>query len=177
MTSSNAKELFRYITADFFSGYMVIFTNQSRIAKPSIPLVTIQPGNVKRPNAANYDVVDGVMIGYYLSTITFTVDLFTNGTPITNGDGRIVAYENTAMDEILAFANYLNGIKCVALCNANDVSIMIESDAQDLTGIVNDNNYEYRARLEVLFSFTQSTNPVYEDVGSFESATVSMENC
>ena len=76
-------------------------------------------------------------------------------------------YSNTAMDEILAFADYLNSPKCVAWCNEHDVSILIETDAQDLTGAVNDNNYEYRSRLEVLLSFTQETDTQNGDMGYF----------
>lgn len=176
MKASGAKDLFRQLTEDFFKGYSVVFANQSRVAKPEIPLVTILPGNVKRPQAANHTVKRGVLVGYYESRLTFTVDLFTNGKPIEDDDGDVVAYENTAMDELLEFADYLNSPKCVAWCHERDVSILIETDAQDLTGAVNDNNYEYRARLEVLFSFTQETSAKFGDMGYFETAEVERES-
>ena len=35
------------------------------------------------------------------------------------------------------------------------MSILIDGDVQDLTGVVNDTNYEYRARMSVLLYFTQ----------------------
>lgn len=177
MKASKAKELFRQLTESYFTGSTVIFANQSRIAKPQIPLVTILPGNVHRPQAANHVVnSDGVLIGYYLSRMTMTVDLFTNGEAIEDDSGNTAAYENTAMDEMLAFADFLNSPVCVSWCHENDVSILIESDAQDLTGIVNDNNYEYRARLEVMYSFTQETDTTIGDMGYFDTAAVEEES-
>ena len=174
--ANEAKELFRQLTEDFFEGYTVIFANQSRIAKPAIPLVTIRPGNVRRPQAANNEVNDdGNVIGYYLSTIPMTIDLFSNGTAIEDDDGNVVAYENTAIDEMTSYADYMNSPKGVSWCHKNDVSILITGEAQDLTGVVNDNNYEYRARLEVLFSFTHNTDAETGNTGYFETAVVEEE--
>lgn len=177
MKASEAKELFRQRSKEFFKGYSVIFSKQSRTPKPNIPLVTLSPGNVKRPQAANYDIQDGESVGHYLSRLTIVVDLFTNGTPITE-NGQIVAYENTAMDEILDFADYINSQKTVEWCLKNDVSLLIDGDAQDLTGIVNDNNYEYRSRLTVLMYFTQNTASTIgiEGMGSLEEVVFPIEN-
>ncbi len=172
MKASEAKELFRQLAESFFEGYTLIFSNQSRIAKPRISLVTLTPGNVSRPQAANNETADGVIVGYYLSKMPIVVDLFTNGAAVEDDDGNVVAYSNSAMDEMLSFADYLNSPKCVAWCNEHDVSILIETDVQDLTGVVNDNNYEYRSRLEVLFYFTQETDKNIGDVGYFSGADI-----
>lgn len=156
MRVSQAKELFRSLTAQYFANAEVTFTRQSRAAKPQIPLVTITPGNVKRPLSPVYKEEDGVLIGHYLSRIGMTVDLFTHGLPVVDDEtGRTVAYENTAMDDMLCFADFLNSQHTVEWCHEHDVSILIDGDAQDLTGLVNDNNYEFRSRLVVLFFFTQ----------------------
>lgn len=167
MKASEAKELFRQLAEEFFNGSaVVIFTNQSRVAKPQIPLIVLAPGNVSRPQAANTETNDdGVIVGYYLSTMPIIIDLFTNGREIRDDNDEVVAYENTAMDEALAFADYLNSPRCVAWCNTHDLSILIDAPAQDLTGIVNDTNYEYRSRLEVLLSFTQETDHGIGDMG------------
>lgn len=158
MRVSQAKELFRQLTKTYFAGATVTFTRQSRAAKADLPLVTISPGNVKRPLHPTYKVQDGVQIGSYLSRISMTVDLFTNGTPVIDDEtGETVAYENTATDDILAFADFLGSQHAIEWCNRNDVSVLIEGEAQDLTGLVNDNNYEFRSRLIVMFYFTQRT--------------------
>lgn len=158
MRVSQAKELFRQLTKSYFAGATVTFTRQSRAAKADLPLVTITPGNVKRPLHPAYKVQDGIQVGSYLSRISMTVDLFTNGTPVTDDEtGETVAYENTAMDDMLAFADFLGSQYAIEWCNRNDVSVLIEGDTQDLTGLVNDNNYEFRSRLTVMFYFTQRT--------------------
>ena len=172
MKASGAKELFRQLAEDFFRNYMVVFTNQSRMPKSSIPLVVLTPGNVRRPQAANTQIENGKVIGFYLSQMPIIVDLFTNGEPVKDDTGTTIAYANSAIDEILAFADYLNSPACIAWCNKHDVSILIEADAQDLTGIINDTNYEYRSRIEVLFAFTQRTDDDLGDMGHFNNVTV-----
>lgn len=158
MRVSQAKELFRQLTKSYFAGATVTYTRQSRAAKSKAPLVTITPGNVKRSLHPAYKMQDGVQVGSYPSRISMTLDLFTNGAPVIDDEtGKTVAYENTAMDDMLAFADFLGSQYAIEWCNRNDVSILIEGDVQDLTGIVNDNNYEFRSRMIVMFYFTQQT--------------------
>ena len=173
MKASDAKEYFRTLAVGFFRGYEVTFAHQSRAAKPEIPLVTIAFGNVKRPNSPNYEIDGGVLKGHYLSRLSVVVDLFTNGKMISDTYGNI-AYENTAMDEMLSFVDYVNGVVAVDWCHARNMAILVDSDAQDLTGAVNDNNYEYRARQEMFLYFTQDTNwLVTDDVGYFTDVSIS----
>lgn len=158
MRVSQAKELFRQLTKSYFAGATVTFARQSRAAKTGLPLVTITPGNVKRPLHPVYKVLDGIQVGNYLSRISMSVDLFTNGAPVIDDEtGETVAYENTAMDDMLSFADFLCSEYAIEWCSRNDVSILIEGDAQDLTGLVNDNNYEFRSRLNVMFYFMHRT--------------------
>ena len=101
------------------------------------------------------------------------VDLFTNGRPVTQ-NGSVIAYENTATEEMLAFADFLNAPRTVEWCHGHDISILIEADVQDMTGIVNDNFFEYRSRLEIALFYTQDTNATIgpENAGYFTSAEI-----
>lgn len=153
MRATAAKELFRQITMQYFSGATVIFSNQSRMAKPELGLVVITPGQVKRNSMPNYELVDNTLVGCYQNRISMTVDLFTHGAAVVE-NGRTVAYENTAMEDILAYCDYLNSPFVTDWSHRNDVSILIDGDAQDLTGAVNDNNYEFRARVVLAYYFT-----------------------
>lgn len=156
MRVMQARELFRQLTASYFAGAKVVFSNQSRAAKQKQPLVVLTPGNLNRPNTPNYSVVDGVQIASYLSRLSITVDLWTNGSPVVDPDtGQTVAYENDALDGMMSFADFLNSQHTVNWSHDHDVSVLIDGDALDMTGLVNDNNYEFRARLSVLFYFTQ----------------------
>lgn len=154
MRIGEAKELFRQLTKTYFSGASVIFSNQQRSAKPDIPLVVISPGNVRRPHTPNSIYQDGYNLAHYHTRLSLTVDLFTNGAPIVQ-DGYIMAYENNAMEDVLAYIDFLNSDYAISWCHDNDVSILIDGEAMDLTGIVNDTSYEFRARISVYFYFTQ----------------------
>lgn len=157
MRVSQAKELFRSLLQEYFAGAEVSFSRQSRAAKGSVPLVIITPGNVHRTRDSVMDLIDGTIVASYPSRISMQVDLFTKGAPVTDpSTGKIIASENTAMDDILAFMDFLDSLYVIAWCNKHDVSMVIDGDAQDLTGIVNDNNYEYRSRVSVFFYFTQT---------------------
>ena len=76
MRVGQAKELFRALTKKYFAEAQVVFANQSRTPMQKIPLVVITPGNVNRPTHPNYEGVDGVLVGKYLSRFSLTVDLF-----------------------------------------------------------------------------------------------------
>lgn len=157
MRLSEAKELFRSLLQEYFSGAIVKFANQSRVAKSGLPLVVIKSGNVRRDRDAVISIVDGVTIASYLSRVGMTVDLFTKGLPVVDPDtGKAFASENTAMEDVLSLIDFLSSQHVTDWCSKHDVSIGIDGDAQDLTDIVNDNNYDYRARVSVLFYFTQN---------------------
>ncbi len=154
MRSREARELFRQLTRTFFPKATVIFGRQSRAAKSRLPLVSITPGAVTRATFPVQKQADDTPLAFYPSQMRIAVDLFTHGSPIREGN-RIVAYENTAMDDMLAFADFLYSQSAIDWCHQQDVAIILDRPVQDLTGIVNDDNYEYRARLELTFHFTQ----------------------
>ena len=71
-----------------------------------------------------------------------------------NSIGRALADDN-AVDDMLSFADFLNSEHTVQWSHQNDVSILIDGDVLNLTGVVNDTSYEFRSRLTVQFYFTQ----------------------
>lgn len=155
MRLTTVKELFRALTERYFAGANVVFAKQSRAPKLELALVTLTFGNAKRAwDSIRYEV-DGTTVAAYPSRISVVVDLFTHGAPVLDEEGKPFAYENTAMDDMLSFADFLGSQFVIDWCNRNDLSLLIEGDPQDLTGLVNDNNYEYRSRLNLWINFTQ----------------------
>ena len=159
MTASKAKDLFRQITEEYFGGKStVIFANQSRQPKPEIPLVTLMPGNAKRPLAANNSVVNDALISHFQTRLPITVDLFTNGKPVYDDENGVeVGSENTAVDEMISYMDFLSSEYVIAWCNRNDVAIGFEGDVQDVTGLINETTYEFRSRLVALIYYTHKT--------------------
>jgi len=168
MKTTEVIALIRAKIAEQFPDYEVTLSRQSRVVKPELPLITLTPGNIRRPQAPNYDFHEGVFLGYYLTRIPISIDLFTHGKAVCDDDsGDVVGYFNSAVEELVEVLNYLNSNACVEWSSINDISILVEGEVQDITGLVNDSNYEYRARQEVEVYFTQSFDPgmsVVEDV-------------
>lgn len=159
MRVNEAKECFRELTKQYFGeSATVIFSSQPRAVKPGLRLVSLTAGPIHRPQAPVYTVENGHRIGHYLTRMSMQVDLFTHGSPITDDTtGNVLAYENSALDELITFADYLNSDASVDWCRQKDITVLIDTDAQDVTGVVNDTSYEYRARLPVWIYFTIKT--------------------
>ncbi len=156
MRADQARRLFRALTKSYFAGANVVFANQSRTPMQNVPLVVLTPGNVHRPSSPNYEVIDGEMVGSYLSRLSFTIDLFTNGAPVKDPEtGDVVSYEDNSDEDMLAFADFLNSEYTVEWSREQDVAVLIGGDVLNLSAVVNDTSYQYRSRLTVQFYFTQ----------------------
>lgn len=153
---------------------MVVYSNQTREPKPSVPLVLLTTGPINRPQFPNDIIDDGEPISHYLTRLPITIDLFTNGLEVSDGKGNVVAFEDSSSEEILMMNDFLNSWACVNWCDAHNVSIMIESDVQNLSAVLTDSNYAYRSRQEVLFYFTQDTASTIgeQNFGSFSSVNI-----
>lgn len=138
----------------YFKGATVTLARQSRIAKQGVPLVTIYTGVVNRPLYPPTQIIDGVPVSYYPSSVTVQIDLFTKGRKVDTEEGSTPIMENTAVDDLAAFVSFLNSEYVVQYCNKKDISIVVPNAVQDLTGLIDDTNYEYRAMVEVTVNFT-----------------------
>ena len=154
MRALEAKELFRCITAEYFANATVVDNRQRGDVKSPLGLVSLAAGAVKRPYLPCYSQIDGTLVGHYESRMSITVDLFTHGLAVEYG-GQVIGYDNSAVDDLLAFADYLNSPFVTDWCRENDMTILIDGDVQDVSGFLNDAAYEYRARMTVMLYFTQ----------------------
>lgn len=135
-----------------------MFSNQSRQPKGTLPLIVISCGNVSRPQHITNETVDGTLIGNYPSRLSVTVDLFTRGLPVIDEiTGKEIARADSALDDILSFADFIGSEYATDWCGIHDISISLDGNAQNLTGVVNDTGYEYRSRLSFFVYFTQKT--------------------
>lgn len=158
MTAQQANQYFLDICRSYFdpdeSKGNVYFTRQSRITKHVNPLVVITTGNVRRDRCATEHNFDGAYVGSRGESISYTVDLFTDGVPVFDETGEFWRHANTAVNDLTLFMDYLDSFHCLDILNTINATVLAETDAQDLTGIVADSNYEFRARAEFRFYFT-----------------------
>lgn len=154
MKPKELRNLFYSLTKEYFAEANVFLARQSRIPKPKSPLVLLTFGAVTRPTKPNNLVFDGVNVGQYASTLQLDVDLFTHGAPVEDGNGSVIAYENTAVEDLCAFDDYLQSQYVLNWSDTHSVTIIRDGDVQDLTGIIGETSYEYRARMRLLLYFT-----------------------
>ena len=128
--------------------------NQSRVPKDKLPLVIIRAGDVERSTFPAEEMIDETVISNYRARLSIDVDLFTHGTPVVY-DGKIVGYDDDAPECLMSFVDFLNSEYVNEWSEKRNVALSIDGRVQSLTGIVNDTNYEYRAKVVVLFSFTE----------------------
>lgn len=156
MKVSEVKEEIRRLAELYFTGAAVTYAKQSFLAKPRKPLVTLSPGAVSRASSPPVKVVDGRPVSFYPASIPIQVDLFTPGRQKEPGPGMMPVAENTAEDDMLGFADFLNSEFVTQWCHERDMAVLLPAAVQDLTGLLNDTNYEYRAMLEITVYFTMS---------------------
>lgn len=156
MNVAEVKEAIRQLTELYFSGAKVTYTKQSFTAKPTKPLVTLTSGTVSRPRNPPVKIIDGRPVSFYPATMPIQIDLFTHGRKKVLKPGQTPIMENTAEDDMLAFADFLNSDFAVQWCHERDLSIVISNTVEDLTDLINDTNYEYRAMIEVQVGFTMT---------------------
>ena len=156
MYVAEVKVAIRQLTALYFSVANVTYTKQSFTAKPTKPLVTLTSGTVSRPRNPPVKIIDGRPVSFYPATMPIQIDLFTHGRKKVLKRGQTPIMENTAEDDMLSFADFLNSDFVIQWCHERDLSIIVPNTVEDLTGLINDTNYEYRAMMEVQIGFTMT---------------------
>lgn len=152
----NQRELKRklYELISTYYGEATVVWGRTKKVRPGAPLVTLDAGSVLRPYHPIEKVVNGVPVASYQSATTVQVDLFTKGDKLTEESGVTAEYDNTAVSDMLDFVNFLQSLYVGDWCLKNDISIMV-NQVQDLTELINDTTWDYRAMVELEIGFTQ----------------------
>lgn len=156
MKVSELKVMFRQLIERYFTGATVTYTKQSFRTKPKAPLVTLSTGSVNRPLNPPTKIIDGHPVSFYPASMPIQIDLFTHGRQMEVAAGYTPVVENTAEDDLIGFADFLNSDYVIQWCHERDIAIVVPNTVQDLTGLINDTNYEFRAMLEIMVYFTMT---------------------
>ena len=154
MNVTEARATVKKLTEMYFANAKVVYAKQSFMSKPEKPLVMLSFGSVNRPLNPPSIIFDGYPVSFYPSTMQVQIDLFTLGNK-KELKKDVYVMENTAENDMLLFFNFLNSPYAVRYCNEHDIAIVLNNSVQDLTGIINDTEYEFRAMLEFEVRFTQ----------------------
>lgn len=148
MTYNEMARAIHTVTSEYFSSALVVMANTKQTKKGK-PLVTMAFGAAQMTKFPIEKFLDGELCRYYPTTTKLTVQLFTNGGKLPNG-----AMENTAVGDLTDYVNYMMSEMVTQRLDKLLVSILPAGAVQDVTAIINDTTYEYRAMVEFDISYT-----------------------
>ena len=118
-------------------------------------MVVLTTISVNRPMNPPTEIVDGNPVSYYPTNMVLQVDLYTKGALVEVGERQLALVENTALNDMIEFANFVGSEYFINWCHQKDIALALKSDAQDTTALINSASYQFRATLELMMSFTQ----------------------
>lgn len=159
MTIRDAKEIILDIVEMFFSGANIALAQQSRSAKPKMPLVVVSFGNTHRVQHPPTTEIDGHLVSYYPTSVTAQIDLYTKGLTITNTSKGVIGMENTALSDMVDFANFIGSAYFQTYADQKNISISQDGNVMDTTHLLNQSDYQFRATKEISLHF------IHESIG------------
>lgn len=157
MNMENVESVIYDVTAEFFQGATVIWSEQVN-TKPDLPYVTLKTGNINR---TRFPVEDDNGNRFYPSSTMLEINLYTKGKAVTVAENVTGNYANTAASDLQDFFNFLDSEAIVDKLASYGMDISLEPPVRDLTNLQNDSKYRYRAMAEATVSFSQDANGYY----------------
>lgn len=152
------------LVCEYFCGASVSW-GKVKTVSPNVPQVVLNMSAITRHYHPIVQTVEGVLVNVFPSKATLQIDLYTKGAATNVEPGITAAFENTAVDDLADFMNFLNSAYVDEWGNLHDVSIHCRQ-INDLTELINDVAWDYRAMVELEIGFTQNavghTGTMYE---------------
>ena len=159
MTQRELKEKLYDIVAIFFAALDKkgsIIWGKTKPVNPASPMVSLGLAQVQRPYRPARRYINGIPYDSYPSNTMLSVDLFTKGAPATDEPNVTSRNENTAVNDLTDFANFINSVYVDHWSGRNGISLKVRT-IQDLTALINDTSWQYRALLEIDVGFMQTS--------------------
>ena len=158
MTQRELKQKLYDLTGEYFNALKIqgnIVWGMTKPVNPNSPMVALTTGPINRNERRNRLYFDGIVVDRWPSKTMLQVDLFTKGAPTSDAPNVTAAYENTAVNDLTDFVNFLHSVYADHWSFLNDISLNVYG-VQDLTAITNDTSWAYRAMVEIEVGFTQT---------------------
>ena len=154
MTLRKAFDIVRQIVAGYF-GEGHVFYAESRQAAQTEPYITIKAvGVTRQANASKLVEPDEYQKHFRQVAVRCELNLYTRGRNRNEGIG-VPVYENTALNDMIGFQDYLESDFVIEEQDRNDIAIVTVSDPRDLSFLQNNSTaYQYRASMEFEFRYT-----------------------
>ena len=158
MTQSELKEKLYDLVAMYFAVLDAegsIVWGRTKPVKPGSPMVSLALAQVQRPYRPARRYVNGIVLDSYPSSTMFRVELFTKGALTTDEPGVTAQNENTAVNDLSDFANFLGSVHADHWCGRIGIALKVNR-VQDLTALTHGSSWQYRALLEIDVGFMQN---------------------
>lgn len=138
------------ITARYFAFATVVWANGTEV-KAKVPFVTLKLGDPKR--TASY-LVNENGERYYQMSCVLEVNLYTEGAKMG------MTYMNTAVSDLIDFANYMDSDATTESLSAENMTIIFNT-VRDLSELADSRKYRYRAMAEFTLNFVTMADNIY----------------
>lgn len=156
MNQSQVKNKVYEVVTLFFSQATVVWAEQV-MTKPPVPYVTLKMGSITKVAFPCINEVTGDR--HYGCRTLLELNLYTKGVSVTAGIGVTGNYENTATDDLMEFIKFLESPEIVDILE--DIGLELNPPVRDLSELLNDAKYRYRAMAECTISYTEEACGLY----------------
>lgn len=157
MNLKRVKEILYDVTAMFFKGATILWTEQNN-TKPPLPYITLKVSGISK---STFPIIDDEGNRYYPCNTILEVNLYTKGSPVTIGNNVTGSYENTATSDLMDFFKFLESDIMIDYLAEKGVDILLIPPIRDLTALENDRAYRYRAMAEATISWSENADGSY----------------
>jgi len=155
-----------YNLVNEYFGTATITWGKVKAVSPNVPQVVLNLEGISRNYQPIRGQVQGVLVNTYPSQTVLQVDLYTKGAPTSSDPNTTAGYENTAVNDLTDFLNFINSAYVDDWTDRHDITVLCNK-VNDLTELINDTAWDYRAMIEIEVGFTQgavgSSGTMYED--------------
>jgi len=161
MNITEAKEKFRELVAGYF-GDGHVFYSEVKMSKPPMPYLTIQvTRRVKNQFAIKkIDPSNGNERAYWEIKAYIDLNLYSNGKNVATS-GQTPVYLNSTIEDLEDFLKYLDSEAIQEQIYEANMSVMPNGDVTDLTSLLNESQFSFRAMQEFVVTFTDEAEGLY----------------
>lgn len=165
MTLGEVKQLLYEVVVMYHPEALVVWEKTKGVT-PKPPYITLGYSNLNRSIFPLSD--DEGEHRYYNYSFTFEINLYTVGKEIKADGVGTGAYENTAVEDLEEFVRFLDSEEMTDSLAGKDVTIIMNPPIRDLSELIGDTKFNYRAMCEFTVTFVGSANGRYGVSGSKE---------
>lgn len=157
MTIGEVKQFLYELVSMYHPKANIVWTKTNGV-KPMPPYITLAVNHLER---SAFPIVDEERESYYNYSMIFEINLYTTGKAIRNENIETGAYENTAVEDIEQFVRFLDSDEITNKTGERGVTILLKSSIRDLSELIGDTRFHYRAMAEFEVYFNRKSSGTY----------------